>query len=69
MAAGGTENATAYGAVVLANWILAHVATNWVMPQEVSGAAQAIILAGFGAFLARRRAAKAAIPAIVPPAV
>ncbi len=69
MAAGGTENATALAAVVMANWILAHVATDWVMPQEVSGAAQAIILAGFGAFLARRRAAKAAIPVVPPPAV
>lgn len=38
-------NGLALALMVMVNWVLAHLATNWVMPPEVSSAAQSIITA------------------------
>lgn len=37
------EAAFALACVVLLNWVLAHLATSWVMPSEVQSAVQTIV--------------------------
>lgn len=66
MPSNNTENAIALGVVVVANWLLSHVATSWVMPPEVQSSVQATIIAIFGAYLQYRRQSAAA-PAPVAP--
>lgn len=68
-----TENATALALVVIANWFLAHLSTDWVMPSEVQSSLQALIVAGFGWYLQNRasKAITSTIPVTVdnPPAM
>ena len=54
-----TENATALAIVVIGNWLLTHLATEWTMPPEVQSSVQALIVAGFGGYLAVRVRRKA----------
>lgn len=49
-----TENAVALGLVVIANWLLAHLATNWAMPSEVQSSLQTLIIALLGYWLKKR---------------
>ena len=50
-AARNTEDIVALSLVVLANWLIAHLATSWVLPPEVSSAVQTLIVVGFGKYL------------------
>lgn len=52
------ENATALAAVVVINWLLAHLATDWVMPAEVANALQSLVIVLIGSL--RPSGAKAA---------
>jgi uncharacterized protein YggT (Ycf19 family) len=54
-AASNTANATAMAFVIWVNWLLAHLATSWVMPSEVESAVQALLVALLSEYLATRR--------------
>lgn len=51
---GSTENAIALAMVVLANWFLAHLATDWVMPSEVQSSLQGLLVVAIGCWLRLR---------------
>lgn len=44
------QNIVAFAFVVIANWILAHLANSWVMPSEVQSAFQTLIGVSVGAW-------------------
>lgn len=70
MPASSAENAIALGLVVLANWLLAHLATSWAMPPEVQSSLQAMIIALLGAWFKTRAAGQGSLgqssPALGP---
>lgn len=47
------ENAVALAIVVIADWLLAHLATSWVMPSEVQSSVQGLLIAVMGAWFKR----------------
>jgi hypothetical protein len=53
-----SPNVAAVAVVIIVNWILAHVANDWVLPQEVQSAVQALITVWLGWWLAKRAEAK-----------
>lgn len=58
-----SAHAAALAIVVILNWLLAHLATDWAMPPEVQSALQALISIG----LMRALAPRAESPAVEPP--
>ena len=58
-----SPNVAAVAVVIIGNWILAHVATEWVMPAEVQSAFQGLITFAAGAWLARTANPKEPTPA------
>jgi hypothetical protein len=44
MVTSNTGNVTAMSVVIIANWLLAHLNSAWVMPPEVASAAQALVV-------------------------
>lgn len=54
------ENATALAVVVVVNWLLAHLANEWVMPAEVANALQSLVIVLLGSVLHRDKSAPAA---------
>lgn len=46
-----SPNVAAVAIVIIANWIIAHVATEWVMPTEVQAAFQGLITFAGGMFV------------------
>lgn len=63
MPSNATENAAAVAVVIIANWLISHLANSWAMPSEVQSAAQALIVVSLGGwFKARWTAAQAATP-------
>jgi hypothetical protein len=60
------EQALALALVVILNWLLAHLATNWTMPPEVANAAQSVITIVV-AYLITPKAPAAPTQIIAPP--
>ena len=54
-----SENALALALMVIANWLMAHLVTDWVMPSEVQSACQTLLIAGLGWHFGQRRAVQA----------
>lgn len=48
-----SPNVAAVALVIIGNWFLAHVATEWVLPPEVQTAFQSLITVGLGWWLTR----------------
>lgn len=49
-----TGSVAALALVVIINWLIAHLATDWVMPPEVQSAVQTLISVTLTAWLLRR---------------
>lgn len=57
MPSNSSENALALAIMVIGNWIIAHLVTDWVMPTEVQSSAQTLLVAFLGThFDGKRRA-------------
>lgn len=63
------EQAFALALVVIINWVLAHLMTDWAMPPEVQSSLQSIITITIGFFLDRaaRNGGAATIPTVTTP--
>jgi hypothetical protein len=64
-AARSTEDVVALSLMVILNWLLAHIATSWVLPPEVQSATQTLLTVCIAMYI--DRAKKPTIIGTFPP--
>ena len=62
-----TEDIVALALMVILNWLLAHLLTNWVLPPEVQSAFQTLITVAIAAWLNAHHETMPAAPVSLPP--